>query len=206
MKLLILGATGRIGRHWLSLAAMDGHEVTALVRDPSRMPLTHANIQVVQGDATNLEDLIQASKGADAVLSALSTDGGQVLSDCGPLLVQAMQLNGIKRILTIGTAGILDSRTEPGLLRYQSNESRRTLTRAAQEHHRFYLELLQSDLDWTIVCPTYLPDGEQTGQYRVERNMLPMDGRQISVPDTAAFAYMQLYEDTYVRARVGIAY
>ena len=43
----------------------------------------------------------------------------------------------------------------------------------------------QSKLEWTIVCPTYLPDGERLGKYRTESNYLPEGGIEISVSDTA---------------------
>ena len=93
-----------------------------------------------------------------------------------PHIIEAMENEGIQRIITIGTAGILQSRTTPNLLRYQSSESKRKLTRAAEEHHKVYNLLKQSTLEWTIVCPTYLPDGESLGDYRVERDFLPVDG------------------------------
>jgi len=66
--------------------------------------------------------------------------------------------------------------------------------------------LKQSTLDWTIVCPTYLPDGERLGEYRVERDYLPVDGAKIHVPDTAEFTYKQINSDQYIKSRVGIAY
>ena len=71
------------------------------------------------------------------------------------LIIKAMENEGIQRIITIGTAGILQSRTTPTVIRYQSSESKRKLTRAAEEHHKVYDMLKQSTLDWTIVCPTY---------------------------------------------------
>lgn len=48
-----------------------------------------------------------------------------------PLIIEAMENGGIKRIITIGTAGILQSRTTPNSLRYQSSESKQKSTRAA---------------------------------------------------------------------------
>jgi putative NADH-flavin reductase len=66
--------------------------------------------------------------------------------------------------------------------------------------------LKQSTLDWTIVCPTYLPDGEREGQYRIERNFLPEGGFKKSVPDTAEFTFRQIKSSDYVQSRVGIAY
>lgn len=117
-----------------------------------------------------------------------------------------MEAEVIKRIITIGTGGILNSKSEPGKLRYQSNESKRRTTWAAEEHHKVYELLENSSLDWAIVCPAYLPDGEYTGKYRIERAFLPENGKMISVHDTAEFAYSQIEDNRYIKSRAGIAY
>ena len=206
MNLLILGGTGRVGSHLVMNALKDGHHVTALVRTPDKIENQHENLTVIQGNVLKKEDVARAMYGVDVVLSALNTDGGTTLTESMPLVIDAMKKEGIKRIITIGTAGILQSRVSPELLRYQSSESKRKLTRAAEEHHKAYELLQQSGLDWTIVCHTYLPDGEKLGKYRTERNFLPVDGSQISVPDTADFTYSLLQSNEFIKARVGIAY
>ncbi|MGE7983405.1 NAD(P)-dependent oxidoreductase [Solibacillus sp. NPDC093137] len=206
MNLLILGGTGRVGSHLVMNALKDGHHVTALVRTPDKIENQHENLTVIQGNVLKKEDVTRAMYGVDVVLSALNTDGGTTLTESMPLFIDAMEQEGIKRIITIGTAGILQSRVSPELLRYQSSESKRKLTRAAEEHHKVYELLQQSNLDWTIVCPTYLPDGERIGNYRTEPNFLPVDGSQISVPDTADFTYSLLQSNEFIKARVGIAY
>ncbi|WP_338539533.1 NAD(P)-dependent oxidoreductase [Paenibacillus tundrae] len=206
MRILILGATGRVGSHIVELALKDRHHVTALVRNLDKLQVEDRNLTVVVGNALNQENLAHAIKGADVVISALNTDGTTTLSESMPLLIESMYNEGIQRIITIGTAGILQSRISPELLRYQSSESKRKSTRAAEEHHRVYTLLQQSTLDWTIVCPTYLPDGERIGKYRVERDVLPEGGVEISVMDTAEFAYKQIKDQSYIRSRVGISY
>lgn len=210
MNIAILGATGRVGRELTALALQDRHRVTALVRDPDKMTVTSGRLGerliLVKGNALNKEDIARVLHGQDVVLSALSTDGATTLSAAMPLIIDAMHKEGIKRIVTIGTAGILQSRIQPHLLRYESAESRRKLTRATEEHHKAYDLLRQSGLDWTIVCPTYLPDGKHVGMYRVERDFLPEGGSEISVADTAQFAYRQIEDKTYIQVRAGIAY
>ncbi|MFS0723864.1 NAD(P)-dependent oxidoreductase [Paenibacillus sp. 1P07SE] len=216
MKIAIFGGTGRVGREVLSKAMADGHQVRVLVRDIQRLEtLLEASfagmkrrdtLQVYEGDARSDQSVRAAIAGADAVFSALGTDGGTVLSETMPHILSAMSESRGRRLVTIGTAGILRSRAEPDRLRYESSESRRTQTRAALEHRRVWEMLELSDANWTIVCPTYLPDGERTGQIRVEREYLPAGGREISVPDTADFAYKQLWDLSFTRCRVGICY
>ncbi|QMV40956.1 NAD(P)-dependent oxidoreductase [Cohnella cholangitidis] len=206
MKLLILGATGRVGKEITANALSDGHLVTVLVRDPNKINDSSDRLTILQGDACSEQDVISAIQGANAVICALGTDGGSVLTDNVRLLISAMRKYAVKRVITIGTAGILDSREHPGLLRYEAPDSRRTSTRAAEEHRKAWELLSGSGLEWTIVCPTYLPLGERTGIYRIEQNRLPDGGMSISVSDTADFAYRQLQSAEHVGKRVGIAY
>ena len=206
MNILILGATGRVGSQIVTYALHDRHHVTVLVRTPEKIQINSENLTIIQGNVLNKNDIVRAMHGIDVVISALNTDGTTTLSESMPLIIKAMENEGIQRIITIGTAGILQSRTTPTVIRYQSSESKRKSTRAAEEHHKVYDMLKQSTLDWTIVCPTYLPDGEREGQYRIERNFLPEGGMKISVPDTAEFTYRQIESSDYVQSRVGIAY
>jgi putative NADH-flavin reductase len=206
MNILILGATGRVGRQIVTYALQDKHHVTALVRSPEKIQITNENLTIIQGNVLNRDDILHAMIGIDVVVSALNTDGTTTLSESMPLIIEAMENVGIQRIITVGTAGILQSRTTPTILRYQSSESRRKSVIAAKEHHNVYDMLKQSRLEWTIVCPTYLPEGEYVGKYRVERDFLPENGVEISVPDTAEFTYSQLNNFDFVRSRVGIAY
>lgn len=206
MNILILGATGRVGSHLLNHALQDNHHVTALVRSPEKVQFKSERLTIVQGDVLHKEDIKRAMTGIDVVISALSTDGANTLSESMPHLIDAMENEGTQRIITVGTAGILQSRTTPDVLRYQSSESKRKLTRAAEDHHKAYELLNQSSLRWTIVCPTYLPDGDRLGDYRVERDYLPVDGVKIHVPDTAEFTYRQISSNEFIKSRVGIAY
>ncbi|MDQ1913775.1 SDR family oxidoreductase [Paenibacillus sp. GD4] len=206
MKLLILGATGRVGSRIVADAFRDGHEVVALVHEPNTLAVTGGWLTVIQGNAINKDDIRIAMQGADAVFSSLGTDGATTLSESMNVVIQEMNQQGIRRIVSVGTAGILRSRTNPDLYRYQSSESLRRSTFAAEEHRRVYELLQHSELDWTIVCPTYLPNGDRLGTYRVESDFLPEGGTSISVSDTAEFAYRQINSAEYNRTRVGIAY
>ncbi|WP_107951598.1 NAD(P)-dependent oxidoreductase [Lysinibacillus parviboronicapiens] len=206
MKILVLGATGRVGSHIVSLALQDGHHVTALVRTPNKVEIKDTNLDITHGNVLNQQDIESVMSEIDIVISALNTDGTNTLTESMRMILETMKKANVKRIITVGTAGILQSRLNPHLLRYQSSESKQKTTFAAQEHHKVFDMLSQSDVDWTIVCPTYLPDGEYTGVYRTERNFLPDGGTKISVADTAEFTYQQSVCNEYLQSRVGIAY
>lgn len=203
MKVALFGATGRVGHAILTLLLEKNLKVTALVRNPERVQ-PQAGLTVIQGDARNIEDIIKTLAGVDAVISALGTDKTSVLTDSITHIISIMHKQQLKRIITIGTAGILDSREEPGFLRYQSSESKRKSTTAAKEHHKLFESLKATSLDWTIVCPTYLPSGAATQGYIVLRDKLPTEAIQTTTGDTAFFTVNELLNNEHIGYRVGI--
>ncbi|MDZ5713096.1 NAD(P)-dependent oxidoreductase [Jeotgalibacillus haloalkalitolerans] len=205
MNIALFGSTGRVGSVILERALEDGHHVQALVRDTG-LKSHHSNLTYITGDASVKEDVESTIKGADAVISALGTDKNDALTKSMIHILPAMRKHGLRRIITIGTAGILDSKREPDKFRFHSSESNRRLSTAAEDHCRAYLMLKEAGLDWTVVCPTYLPDGERIGKYRIEVNTLPDEPSSISMYDTGDFAYSLLLNNEHVRERVGITY
>ena len=71
MNILILGASGKTGRQVLDRAVDAGNTVTAFVRDPQK--LDRNDVAVATGDARNVDDLREALRGQDAVISTLGT-------------------------------------------------------------------------------------------------------------------------------------
>ncbi len=179
-------------------------EMVAPVADWTRSE--SARLHVLTGDTRDSQQLFAAIREADAVISAIGTDKSDALTVTMKALIPLLQQQSISRLITIGTAGILQSRTAADRYRYETAESRQRSTRAAEEHRKVYEWLLESPLQWTIVCPTYLPDGDYTGGYRIERELLPEGGTSISTGDTAYVVYQQLLDKRYINCRIGLAY
>lgn len=206
MNICLFGATGRVGSIILENAMSQQHSITALVRDMKKLNSNGAGLEVKTGNVLNETDIANSLTGSDVVISALNTDGTNTLSGSIPLIIKHMKEQEIKRIITIGTAGILQARSAPHLYRFQSSESKRKSTRDAEEHLKAYLMLKDSGLDWTVVCPTYLPVGERKGYYRYEKDFLPDHPSSISIYDTADFAFQQLFNNQFIGLRVGLTY
>ncbi|UOQ43536.1 NAD(P)H-binding protein [Halobacillus salinarum] len=206
MKVAVLGGTGRVGSSFIKYATEQDVQIRALVRDKEKALRLFPQAEILEGNALNREDLSELIKGCDVVFSALNTDKTTTLSTAMPKIIKEMEEAGVDRILTIGTAGILNSRYEQGKYRYETKESKRTKSFAAEEHLKAFISLKNSQLQWTIVCPTHLPDGKRIGKVRSEREYLPKDGKKIGVADTAFFAYRELIESRFLHSRVGISY
>ena len=50
MRVAVLGATGETGREVVTALLDAGHTVTALVRDPARLPVTHSSLTLTLAD------------------------------------------------------------------------------------------------------------------------------------------------------------
>lgn len=76
MRLAIFGATGRTGSQLLGQALQAGHEVTAIVRNPGRLPTPAlAGLRVVAAGVMDAAAIAPGIWGSDAVISALSAPG-----------------------------------------------------------------------------------------------------------------------------------
>ena len=70
MKIAVIGATGNAGSRLLAELVRRGHSVTALVRNPERVP-TQFGVTAKRVDATDKAKLIEALAGHDAIISAV---------------------------------------------------------------------------------------------------------------------------------------
>jgi len=69
MKVLVTGATGKVGSRLSRRLAERGDQVRALVRDPSRAgELCDARIELIKGDLLDADSLVTAVRGIDAVV------------------------------------------------------------------------------------------------------------------------------------------
>ena len=72
MKILILGSTGRLGKHLVDEATKRGYDIHLLVRDAHKIDKNQGNITVFEGLPTDKTVFKTAMQGCEAVLSALN--------------------------------------------------------------------------------------------------------------------------------------
>ena len=207
MKLAIIGATGLVGTKVLSESLDRGHEVTAIVRNPERLP-AHPKTKAAKGDVTNPEELAPLLAGHDVVISAFNpgTDerGTGVQS-----IIDAVKRSGVGRLLVVGGAGSLEIAPgkrlvdQPDFPAQWKNGALRTaalLDRLREE----------AELDWAFVSPAaVLAPGKRTGRYRVGGDQLLTDSggeSRISLEDYAVAMLDEVERPRHHRTRFSVAY
>ena len=172
MRLLILGASGRTGNHLVRQAIALGYEVTAFVRKPNKLPLSHESLRVIIGDARDRFAVERAFQYADTVIDAIlppADDPESTHADIITTVIHAMKKNGVARLvgfcdthINIQHAGsAITQRLGTLLMRPSANRLSRT-----SQH---YVDaIMHSQLDWSIVRTHTLTDDTFSGLYAID--------------------------------------
>ena len=202
MKIAIFGSTGAVGRHLVRQALDRDWDVVAFARTPQKLGDLTERVTLIDGDVQDAEAVDRAVEGVDAVISAVGhTDKskGDVLEVTAHHLVDAMRNHGVDRLVTLVGAGV-ETEGDPSsigrsimrtLMKFMVGE----MLEDAQAHADYIRE---TDLDWTVVRPPRLTDGEHTG--KTEAGYLKLGpGSSISRADLAGFMLDQVVSDEWVR-------
>lgn len=207
-RLALFGGTNGIGREVLEQALAAGAAVTALARDPSKLP-PREGLRVVQGDATDPDAVAATVAGADAVVCALGAPAlsrSTIRTDGLRAIVSAMESEGVRRVAVVGIMGAGESRRKLPWF-FRSVLFPTYLRRPLREHERQEAILRQTALDWTVVRPPNLTDGPRTGAYaHGEVEDWSTLAIAISRADVADFMLGALRDGRYVRQTPIISY
>ena len=224
MKLTIFAATGGIGRQILEQAIAAGHDVTAVARNPQKLPgELSRQVRVVTADlaAPDPATLRSAVEGADAVLSGLgprSNAEAGIATQGTQAITTAMKAAGVRRIIVVSAApiGTVPSPGRPNPPKHDPGDGfvlrhlLSPLTKAALRKH--YADLAQmedvlrdSDLDWTAVRPPRLTDKPLTGTYRMAYGQNLRRGLFIPRANVAHHMLRALDQPETIRQTIGVA-
>ncbi|MGW7609617.1 NAD(P)-dependent oxidoreductase [Streptomyces sp. NPDC054766] len=210
MKLTVFGATGGIGQEIVRQALGKGHQVTAVVRDPERLTVTGAGLEVFRADLTDPGSLRPAVAGRDAVLSGL---GARSRKDAGVAarltrsVLGAMEAERVRRLLVVsagpvGPGAANDTRVDRAMRRLISG----ILKDVYADLREMEAELAASATDWTVVRPPRLQNKPLTGSYRTVVGGFPPKGRFIARADVAHAMLAMIDDPGTVKQGVGVAY
>ena len=202
MKLAVFGATGRIGIPLVQQALDSGHDVVAFVRTPSKMPIQHERLTLVQGDAMQAADVEKAIAGADVVLSALGhtkNTPSDMQTVATKHIIAAMHKHGVKRLISLTGAGLAAPQDKPKPINHVIKFALKTLAGKVLEDAENHAKLIRTadDIEWVIVRGPMLTEGPHTGNYRVGWVGVNT-GARISRADVADFMLKQTQDDTYL--------
>ena len=182
---LVVGATGSIGRLVVEEAIRRGYTTRALVRNPDKARRLPPEADVIMGDVTRPDTLSRAVDGVDAVVFTLGSDGADKVG------AETVDYGGVRNVLNA-----LGSRTARIALMTSIGVTNRTgrYNRATQAHdwkRRSEQLVRASGLPYTIVRPGWF-DYNGSDEHRLV--LLQGDTRQAGDSSDGVIARRQIAE------------
>ena len=221
LRILIYGATGKVGGPTVTEALNRGHLVTAVSRDPSRITLTHVNLTAVKGDILDTESVANLVVNQDVVIISVRGALGRSKdpNDAVPRIAVENVVNALRhmdetapRLIHVGGSGSLV--VKPGVV-YADTLPMIFVPRKLQteiEGQVLALQFLRSvtDVDWTYATPAKnFTNGKRTGVYRIGGDQLleSASGRsRISRADFAVALIDEAENAEFIQRRFSVVY
>ena len=204
MKVIIFGATGFSGQAILAETIKQGHEVTVLVRDSSKVKIKHNNLRIVKGNVLDSQKVAFVIQNQEAVIQCLGVGGKgdgkptTFISDAMKIIVDEMQKQNIKRLIALSNVGAGNSIAfQPWFFtKIILTYFMKWLKVIIDDKNRMEPIIMNSNLNWTIVrCPNIV-DKPAKGKYNAT-----LDGKglklSITLDDLSKFMVGQLKETTF---------
>lgn len=207
MKVILYGASGNAGSRILHELQSHGHQVTAAVRNPEKLPV---GTKSVRDDLSNTDRIAEIIAGSDAVVSAYMPppDNTDELVAVTRRLIDAVRKAGNPRLLVVGGAASLE--VAPGVTLLASGHLPAPWIPIATAHAKTLDLLKSSDIPWTYFSPAgFFEPGQRTGKFRLGKNQLIANDKgesRISFEDYAVALADELEHPAHVRQRFTIGY
>lgn len=206
MKIIIFGATGFSGQAILEEAVRQGHEVTVLVRDASKIHNKNNNVKIVEGNVLEPAVVSFVLHHQEAVIQCLGVGGKgdgkptTFISDATKVIVNEMQKQNIKRLIAMSNVGAGNSIAfQPWFFtKFILPYFMKWLKVIIEDKNRMEPIIMNSNLNWTIVrCPNIV-DKPSKGTCNAT-----LDGKglklTITLTDLSRFMVDQLKQTTFIK-------
>src|SRR6476659_7977192 len=121
MKIALIGASGYLGRALTEEAVGRGHDVTAIVRTPEKVPAS-PRVTAIRGDVFDMDGLTALLVGHDVAVAAFSANGSANVEEdfvrAADAILAAVEASGVPRLAVVGGAASLE--IAPGKLLFDT--------------------------------------------------------------------------------------
>jgi len=209
-NILVFGASGGTGLEVVEQALEAGHKVTAILRQPDKFPIRHEQLRIIKGDVLNPLTYENTFFGIDIVISCLGTRNREatvVYSQGVSNIMQAMQKVDIDRIICISAGAVEIAPNTSFLMRFLIKNILQKLFKYSYADMLLMEGILRgSNLNWTVIRPPRLLNGDRTGKYRTSINEFIPHMSTLTRADLADFIIHHLDDEKTYKSKVEISY
>ena len=208
----IVGSTGSTGKELVRLALKSNYMVTVIVRTLNSVQ-SQANVNVIKGDVTDLESLVNAFKNVDFVISCFGPanhrEVGNLMSLGATNIVKACEKNDVKRLVFM--SGFVQSEgkdffypTFSFLTNFMIKLMRLYFKDSYKDKIIAEAAIENSALDWVLVRASGLVHARPTGHYKAGVKTKVSAFRMLPFADCAKCLLDAVANDSWTKKIVNV--
>ena len=209
-NILVFGASGGTGLEVVEQALEAGHKVSAVLRHPDKFPIRHEQLRIIKGDVLNSITYENTFFGMDVVISCLGTRNREatvVYSQGVTNILQAMQKVGMDRIICLSAGAVEIAPNTSFLMKFLIKNILQKLFKYSYADMLLMEGILHgSNLNWTVIRPPRLLNGDRTGKYRTSINEIIPNMSSLNRADLADYIIHHLDDEKTFKSKVEISY
>lgn len=201
-KILVLGATGKLGQVLVQTLIENNFYVKALVRNPQKIKVHSEKLKIIKGNVTDEKDLAASLENVDAVVSVL----GHGIRTKFPIqevtmrvLLPLMENKGIKRLIAVTGEGLLLDKDSVSFLNKVTSKLFSVIDPYRMSDAFAQQKLIEkSSLDYTVVR-TPIHTNKKSIRIRYSGIAHPSISQTVSRKAVANFIVELLKKNTWIR-------
>lgn len=205
-KVAILGGNGRTGNYLVSQLLEKGFDLKVLLRNPENFPIQNPKIEIVKGDALEIDCIRDLLKDCDAIISTLGQRQNEPLTALKATknILKAMKEYAIKRYILLAGLNVdtpFDKKSDITIS--ATNYMKANFPEIQKDRQNAYDALVESDIDWTLVRVPFIDFNVPSSEISI--SLEDCLGERIAAPDIARFMIKVLEESIFVKQAPFIA-
>jgi putative NADH-flavin reductase len=209
-NIIVFGASGGTGLEVVEQALEAGHHVTVILRHPDKFSIRHEQLRVIQGDVLQPQTYENLFFGVDVVISCLGTRNREpttVYSEGMMNILTGMQKVDVTRIICLSAGAVVVPPNATFVMKFVIKYILQRLFKYSYaDMLKMETVLKHSELNWTVIRPPRLLNGDKTGIYRTIINDYLPNMSSLKRADLAHYIIHHLDDEKTFKNRVEISY
>ena len=209
-NIIVFGASGGTGLEVVEQALEAGHQVTAILRNPDLFPIRHEQLKIIKGDVLQPHTYEHTFYGKDIVISCLGTRDRKpttVYSEGMKNIMEAMKKVDLNRIICLSAGAVEISPKASFIMKFLvKNILQKLFKYSYADMLLMEKRLRESELNWTVIRPPRLLNGDKKGNYRTSLNEFIPNMSSLTRSDLADYIVRHLEDEKTYKAKVEISY
>jgi len=206
-NIIVFGASGGTGLEVVEQALEAGHHVTVLLRHPDKFSIRHEQLRVIQGDVLQPQTYENLFFVVISCLGTRNREPTTVYSEGMMNILTGMQKVDVTRIICLSAGAVVVPPNATFVMKFVIKYILQRLFKYSYaDMLKMETVLKHSELNWTVIRPPRLLNGDKTGIYRTIINDYLPNMSSLKRADLAHYIIHHLDDEKTFKNRVEISY